>query len=109
VRFLTGMVLSTGPLSVPVFTSYGLSAGAFLGTEAASSLLLYAGKLDTFGAAGALSGAILVRGVVIGGALMFGSIFARRLIERISLRTHEVLIDIILAIGAATMILAIVR
>jgi hypothetical protein len=36
-------------------------------------------------------------------------IFARRLIERISLRTHEVLIDIILAIGAATMILAIVR
>jgi hypothetical protein len=65
---LTGLVLSTGPLSVPIFTAYGLSGGAFLGTEAASSLLLYAGKLATFGTAGALTGSTIVRGVVIGAA-----------------------------------------
>ena len=29
VGFLTGFVLSTGPLSVPVFTGYGMSGGAF--------------------------------------------------------------------------------
>jgi hypothetical protein len=33
VGFLTGMALSTGPASVPVFTAYRLSGGAFLGTE----------------------------------------------------------------------------
>ena len=49
VGFLTGFVLSTGPLSVPVFTGYGMSGGAFLGSEAASAILLYAGKLGTFG------------------------------------------------------------
>ena len=32
-----GLVLSTGPLSVPAFTAYGLVKGAFLSTEAASS------------------------------------------------------------------------
>jgi len=109
VGFLTGMVFSTGPLDVPIFTAYGLGGGAFLGTEAASSLLLYGGKLATFGAAGALTGATVIRGVVIGGALMSGSIVARRVVERVGLRTYEFLIDIVLAVGAATMILAIVR
>jgi uncharacterized membrane protein YfcA len=108
VGFLTGMVFSTGPLSVPVFTAYGLSGGAFLGTEAASSLLLYAGKLVTFGTAGALTADILGRGVVIGGALMFGSIVARHVVGRIGAHTYEFLIDIVLAVGAATMLLAIV-
>jgi uncharacterized membrane protein YfcA len=108
VGFLTGLVFSTGPLSVPIFTAYGLSGGAFLGTEAASSLLLYAGKLATFGTAGALNSDTVVRGLVIGGALMFGSIVARRVVERIGLGTHEVLIDIVLAVGAVTMLLAIV-
>ncbi|WP_028936281.1 sulfite exporter TauE/SafE family protein [Pseudonocardia spinosispora] len=109
VGFLTGMVFSTGPLSVPVFTAYGLSGGAFLGTEAASSLLLYAGKLATFGTAGALTEGVLVRGLAIGGALMCGSIVARHLVERIGSHTYELLIDGVLAVGAATMILAIVR
>lgn len=106
VGFLTGMVLSTGPLSVPIFTAYGLSGGAFLGTEAASSLLLYAGKLATFGSAGALGGAIVVRGLAIGAALMFGSIAARRLVERIGPRTYDLLIDGVLVIGSLTMLLA---
>nr|WP_284709461.1 sulfite exporter TauE/SafE family protein [Streptomyces malaysiensis] len=48
VGFLTRLMLSTGPLSVPVFTGYLLSGRAFLGSEAASAVLLYAGKLATF-------------------------------------------------------------
>jgi uncharacterized protein len=109
VGFLTGMVFSTGPLSVPIFTAYGLSGGAFLGTEAASSLLLYAGKLAMFGAAGALSTPTVVRGVVIGGALMLGSIVARRVVGRVGPHAYELLIDIVLLCGALTMVLAIVR
>jgi uncharacterized membrane protein YfcA len=38
IGYLTGIVVSTGPLSVPLFLFYGLSKGAFLATEAASSL-----------------------------------------------------------------------
>jgi uncharacterized protein len=38
IGYLTGIVVSTGPLSVPLFLFYGLTKGAFLATEAASSL-----------------------------------------------------------------------
>jgi len=109
VGFLTGMMLSTGPLSVPIFIAYGLSGGAFLGTEAASSILLYSAKLATFGAADAVTKAIIIHGIAIGTALLFGSIFARRIVERINLNTYDILIDIVLSIGAATLILTIVR
>ena len=104
VGFLTGMVLSTGPLSVPIFTAYGLTGGAFLGTEAASSLLLYAGKLATFGSAGALTGTVVARGLAIGTALLIGSLAARRIVERVGLRAYDVLIDLVLAVGAVTMV-----
>jgi uncharacterized membrane protein YfcA len=36
IGFVTGIVISTGPLSVPVFTSYGLLKGAFLSTGGTS-------------------------------------------------------------------------
>jgi uncharacterized membrane protein YfcA len=108
VGFLTGMLFSTGPISVPIFTAYGLSGGAFLGSEAASSLLLYAGKLATFGFADALSPTVVTRGLLIGAALMTGSLIARPVVDRIGSHTHEILIDIVLAIGATTMLLAIV-
>jgi uncharacterized protein len=104
VGFLTGLVLSTGPLSVPVFTGYGLTGGSFLGTEAASSLLLYAGKLATFGAAGALTRAVLTRGIAIGVALIIGSLLGRVIVQRIHPRTYELLIDLVLVAGAAGMI-----
>jgi hypothetical protein len=51
---LTGVVVSTGPLTVPLFAFYGLERGALLGTEAASSLGMYAAKATTFRALGAL-------------------------------------------------------
>ncbi|MBW8092954.1 sulfite exporter TauE/SafE family protein [Streptomyces hygroscopicus] len=106
VGFLTGMVLSTGPLSVPVFTGYGLTNGAFLGSEAASALLLYAGKLATFGGAGVLSADVVIRGLVIGAALMTGSLLARRIVRAIPAHRHAVLIDMVLASAAAGMLLS---
>jgi uncharacterized membrane protein YfcA len=109
VGFLTGMILSTGPLSVPVFTGYGLTGGAFLGSEAASALLLYAGKLATFGSAGVLSTEILIRGAVIGTALLTGSLLARRIVRAIPAHRYELLIDLVLAIAAVGMLLSALR
>ena len=106
VGFLTGLVLSTGPLSVPVFTGYGLTGGAFLGSEAASSVLVYAGKLATFGGAGVLTPAVLTRGLAIGLALLIGSMLAKRIVQRLHPGTFELLIDAVLVAGAAGMLLA---
>lgn len=54
IGFLTGIVASSGPASVPVFIGYGLTKGAFIGTEAAASLAIYTSKTLTFQGSGAL-------------------------------------------------------
>src|ERR1700732_3923563 len=48
VGFLTGIFVSTGPISVSIFITYGLVKGAFLATEAASSLAVFGSKALTF-------------------------------------------------------------
>ena len=104
--FLTGLILSTGPLSVPVFTGYGLGGGAFLGSEAASALVLYTAKMATFGEFGALTGTVLVRGLAIGAALMIGPFLARTIVRRVRPHTYALLIDLVLLTAAAGMFVA---
>jgi uncharacterized protein len=55
VGFLTGIVVSTGPISVSILLTYGLIKGAFLATEAASSLAVFTSKAITFQLFGALA------------------------------------------------------
>ncbi len=62
IGYLTGIVVSTGPLSVPLFLFYGLTKGAFLATEAASSLGLYLSKSVTFERFGALTPDVALQG-----------------------------------------------
>jgi uncharacterized protein len=100
------LVLSTGPLSVPIFTGYGLSGGEFLGSEAASALLLYAAKLATFGQGGALTSSVVARGLVIGVALMAGPFFVRGIVARLNPRRYAALIDVVLVAAAAGMFVA---
>jgi uncharacterized protein len=106
VGFLTGLILSTGPISVPVFTGYGLAGGAFLGSEAASALFLYAAKMATFGKFGALTGPVLVRGLAIGTALMLGPFLTRRLVHSMRPHTYALLIDLVLVVAAVGMFIA---
>jgi uncharacterized membrane protein YfcA len=106
VGFLTGVVLSTGPLSVPIFTGYRLSGGAFLGSEAASALALYGAKLATFGQAGSLTTDLVTRGLVIGAALMVGPFLTRKIVQRLRTRTYARLIDAVLVVAGCGMAIA---
>lgn len=84
IGFLTGIVVSTGPISVPVFVGYGLAKGAFIGTEAAGSLAVYAAKTLTFRGFGALPADLLAKGLVVGGSLMAGAFIAKPFVMRLS-------------------------
>jgi uncharacterized protein len=107
VGFLTGLVLSTGPLSVPMFTGYGLGAGAFLGSEAAGALLLYTAKLATFGQGGVLTTGLIAGGLAIGTALMIGPFLVRRIVQRLQPQTYARLIDLVLVAAATGMFIAV--
>ena len=93
VGFLTGIVVSTGPITVPVFMSYGLVKGAFLATEAAGSLAVYGTKVAVFKHFGALPLHVVLDGLITGSALMAGSLAARHVVVRMSPNTFKLVVD----------------
>jgi uncharacterized protein len=105
VGFLTGIVVSTGPLSVPLFLFYGLSKGAFLATEAASSLGLYVSKSITFQRFGALTPDILLKGLIAGSSLMAGAFIAKRYVLKLKPDVFRLVMDGIMIAAGLSMLM----
>ncbi len=106
IGFLTGIVVSTGPINVPFFLAYGLVKGAFLGTEAMASLAVYAAKTAAFGSLGALPLASIGKGLVIGTSLMAGAFIAKRFVRQLDAEKFRLLMDGLLLVAGATMLWA---
>jgi uncharacterized membrane protein YfcA len=97
IGFITAFVVSTGPINTPFFLAYGLSKGAFIGTEAAGSAVISLTKSVTFRSLGALPEEILVRGLIVGGSLMVGTWMAKRILEHIDPRGFRLLMECVMA------------
>ena len=106
IGFLTGIVVSTGPLSVPAFTAYGLAKGAFIASEAAGSLALYISKAATFQQFGALPLDILIKGLISGSSVMAGTYTARLIVERLSVTTFQRLLDGVMILSGLALLWA---
>jgi uncharacterized membrane protein YfcA len=104
IGYLTGIVVSTGPLSVPLFLFYGLTKGAFLATEAASSLGLYLSKSVTFQRFGALTPEIALQGLIAGSSLMFGAFIAKRFVLRLDANVFRLVMDGIMIAAGGSML-----
>lgn len=106
IGFLTGVVLSTGPLSVPAFTAYGLLKGAFISTEAASSLMLYISKVLTFGQFGALPPHVAIKGLLVGASLMAGTFLGKVVMLKMSDNAFQHLLDALLLCSGLSLLWA---
>jgi uncharacterized protein len=104
IGYLTGIVVSTGPLSVPLFLFYGLSKGAFLATEAASSLGLYVSKSVTFQRFGALTPDVAIQGLIAGSSLMAGAFIAKPLLVKLNADVFRLVMDGIMLMAGASML-----
>jgi uncharacterized membrane protein YfcA len=104
IGFLTGIVVSTGPLSVPLFMFYGLTKGAFLATEAASSLGLYFSKSVTFERFGALTWDVGLKGLIAGSSLMVGAFIAKPFLLRLDPGVFRVVMDAIMLAAGLSML-----
>jgi uncharacterized membrane protein YfcA len=107
--FLTGIVVSTGPLTVPLFTAYGLDQGALLGTEALGSLAVYATKVATFRGFDALPAKVLLQGLIAGSSLMAGSFVGRVVVLRLQPAAFRLLIDGLMGVSGLTLLWAATR
>jgi len=104
IGYLTGIVVSTGPLSVPLFLFYGLTRVAFLATEAASSLGIYLSKSVTFERFGALTADIALKGLVAGSSLMFGAFIAKRFVLKLEPDLFRLVMDAIMVAAGLSLL-----
>lgn len=109
VGFLTGIVVSTGPITVPVFMSYGLIKGAFLATEAAGSLAVYCTKIIVFRHFGALPVDIILKGLITGSAIMVGAFAARRIVLRMTPDAFKLIVDALMFSSGMSLLWAAAR
>jgi uncharacterized membrane protein YfcA len=106
IGFLTGIVVSTGPINTPFFLAYGLVKGAFLATEAAGSLAVYLSKAAVFRSFGALPGDAIAKGLIIGASLMAGSFLAKRFVLKLDPGHFRLLMDGLLLLSGLSMLWA---
>ena len=109
IGFITGIVVSTGPINAPFFLAYGLVKGAYLGTEALGSLAVYVAKIITFRSLGALSVETITKGLIIGSSLVAGAFVAKRLVLKLDGERFKLLMDGLLLMAGLTMLWAALR
>jgi uncharacterized membrane protein YfcA len=109
IGFLTGIVVSTGPINAPFFLAYGLVKGAYLGTEALGSLAVYVAKAVTFRSLGALPLEVVGKGLIIGSSLVAGAFIAKRFVVQIPAEKFRLMMDGLLLVAGLTMLWAALR
>ena len=109
IGFITGIVVSTGPINAPFFLAYGLLKGAYLGTEALGSLAVYIAKAVTFRSFDALPLPVIAKGLIIGSSLVAGAFIAKRLVHTIDSDKFKLMMDGLLLLAGATMLWAALR
>jgi uncharacterized protein len=106
IGFLTGLVASSGPLSLAAFSSFGLVKTGLIATEAAASFFVFGSKVTTFNQLGAMSSQILIDGAIVGGAVIVGTYGAKHILQRMSVSSHDRVIDVVLLIAGLAIIFA---
>ena len=109
IGFITGIVVSTGPINAPFFLAYGLVKGAYLGTEALGSLAVYVAKAITFRSLGALPLETISKGLIIGSSLVAGAFIAKRLVVKLDGERFKLMMDGLLLVAGLTMLWAALR
>ena len=109
IGYITGIVVSTGPINAPFFLAYGLVKGAYLATEAMGSLAVYLAKAATFGGLGALPWESVAKGLVVGSSITVGSFMAKRFVVALDADKYRLLIEGLLLVAGLTMLWAAIR
>ncbi len=104
IGYLTGIVVTTGPINVPIFLSYGLIKGPFLATEAASSLAVYLSKAVTFRTFGALPWVSVAKGCFVGFSLMIGQVLAKHFVLKFSDKIFRRMMDLLMLVSGLALL-----
>jgi uncharacterized protein len=104
IGYITGIVVTTGPITVPIFLMYGLVKGAFLATEAAGSLAIYVAKVLAFRQFGAMPWDTFVKGLAAGGSLMAGTFLSKRFVVKLDAEQFRYMLDGLMLLSGLAML-----
>jgi uncharacterized protein len=103
--FLSALLGSVGPLMAPFFLAYGLVKGAYIGTEALSTVVMHVTKLVAYRESAILPLHAVLSGLALGPIMVAGSFAGKRVVDRLPERAFVLIIDVTL-LAAGVMFLA---
>jgi uncharacterized membrane protein YfcA len=103
--FISALLGSVGPLMAPFFLAYGLVKGAYIGTEALSTVLMHVTKLVAYKQSAILPSHSMLVGLALGPLMVGGSLAGKKIVDRISERVFVTVIELTL-LAAGVMFLS---
>lgn len=96
--FASALVGSVGPIMAPFFLAAGLLKSAYIGTEAAATVVMHVAKLVAYGTAALLTAATVAVGLVMAPAMIAGSWIGKRIVDRLPERIFVAIIEVVLIV-----------
>ena len=97
--FLSALLGSVGPLMAPFFLYYGLVKGAYIGTEAMSTVVMHVTKLIAYRHAAVLPLHAVVVGLVLGPVMVLGSFAGKRIVDKLPEKVFVWIIELTLVVA----------
>jgi uncharacterized membrane protein YfcA len=92
--FLSALVGSVGPIMAPLFLAFGLTKGAYIGTEALSTVVMHVTKLLVYGQMAVLTAGAVVVGLALGPVMILGSYIGKRIVDRLPEKVFAAIIEL---------------
>lgn len=100
----SALVGSVGPLVAPFMLARGLTKGAYIGTEAATAVVMHLTKLVVFGLAAVLTLPGIGYGIALAPASAGGTFVGRQVVDRLPAQAFAVLVQVGLVVAGAILV-----
>jgi uncharacterized membrane protein YfcA len=99
--FLSALLGSVGPIMAPFFLAFGLLKGAYIGTEALSTVVMHATKLVAYRQTAVLTRSGLLIGLALGPIMVLGSFLGKKIVDRLPEKVFVAIIELVLIVAGA--------
>jgi uncharacterized membrane protein YfcA len=97
--FLSALLGSIGPITIPFFLAYGLVKASLIGTEAFATVVMHVTKLVAYQHVAVLNLDSFLIGLVLGSIMIAGSFLGKNILDRLPEKAFVVLIEATLMIA----------
>ena len=84
---------TTGPVTAPFFLAFGLIRGAYIGTEAMTTVVMHITKLAVYGSYALIGVRTLLIGIAIGVVMLLGTYLGKNILKRVPERVFPFIIE----------------